>query len=57
MAQEAIKLELIEWVTRLNSKETIYYLKAIKDEVSTHNDWWDDHSDEQKAGIERGLKG
>jgi predicted transcriptional regulator len=56
MTQEAIKLELIEWLTRLNNKETIKYLKAIKDQVSAHGDWWDNLTADQKAGIERGLK-
>lgn len=56
MTQEAIKLELIEWLTRLDNKETISYLKVLKDETSKEGDWWDDLSEVQKAGIERGLQ-
>ena len=56
MTQEAIKLDLIEWLTRLDNKETISYLKVLKDETSKEGDWWDDLSEAQKAGIERGLR-
>lgn len=56
MTQEAIKLELIEWLTRLDNKETINYLKVLKDESSKEGDWWDGLSEVQKAGIERGLR-
>lgn len=56
MGHEAIKLELIEWLTKLEDSETIEYLKIVKDSKSNDNDWWDDLSDIQKKGIERGLK-
>ena len=55
MGHEAVKLELIEWLTKLDDDETIQYLKVVKDSRSGHNDWWDDLSDEQKKGIQRGL--
>lgn len=55
MKHEAIKLELIEWLTKLDAKETIEYLKIVKDSKSNENDWWDDLSELQKQGIERGL--
>ena len=55
MGHEAIKLELIEWLTKLDDNETIEYLKIVKDSRSADNDWWDDLSDAQKQGIERGL--
>jgi len=56
MGQEAIKLELIEWLARLEDDETIDYLKVIKDSKISDKDWWYGLADEQKAGIERGLK-
>ncbi|HZK07602.1 MAG TPA: hypothetical protein VFC92_05330 [Bacteroidales bacterium] len=56
MTQEAIKLELIEWLTKLQSNETIHYLKIIKDSMKEENDWWSSLSSEQISGIERGLK-
>ena len=55
MGHDAIKLELIQWLTKLDNKETIEYLKIVKDSQSANNDWWDDLSDAQKQGIESGL--
>ncbi len=56
MGLEAIKLELIEWLTKLDDQETISYLKVVKDSSSEEGDWWNSLSDHHKAGIERGLK-
>jgi len=56
MGHDAIKLELIEWLSKLEDGETIDYLKIVKDSNVSHNDWWHDLSYEQRAGIERGLK-
>ena len=56
MGHEAIKLELIEWLTKLDDDETIDYLKLVKDAKVSQEDWWYDLNDVQKAGIERGLK-
>ncbi len=55
MGHDAIKLELIEWLTKLEDDNTIEYLKIIKDSDSTE-DWWNELSAEQRQGIERGLK-
>lgn len=56
MEHDAIKLELINWLTKLDDVETLDYLKVVKDACDSKNDWWLDLSDVQKAGIERGLK-
>ena len=56
MGHEAIKLELIEWLTKLEDGETIDYLKIVKDANVSHDDWWQDLTVEQMTGIERGLK-
>ena len=56
MEQDAIKLELIEWLTKLKDNETIEYLKVVKDSKSDNHDWWDDLTSEQKRSIERGLR-
>lgn len=56
MGHEAVKLELIEWLTKLDDNETIEYLKLVKDAKVSHTDWWYDLNNEQKAGIERSLK-
>ncbi len=56
MEQEALKLELIEWLTKLENNETINYLKVLKDSFVGEKDWWFGLSEEQKSGITRGLK-
>ena len=56
MGQEDLKLELIEWIINLEDEETIGYLKTVKDAIVSHEDWGNDLTDEQKSGIERGLK-
>lgn len=55
MGHEAIKLELIQWLTKLEDNETLDYLKVVKDSIGTNRDWWHDLTNEQKSGIERGL--
>ncbi|MDR2815407.1 MAG: hypothetical protein LBB62_01720 [Proteiniphilum sp.] len=56
MGLDAIKLELIEWLIGLEDEDMISYLKAVKESETRHNDYWNDLTDELKAGIERGLK-
>jgi len=54
MTQETVKLELIEWLSTLADSDTLEYLKMIKDS-RTEDDWFKNVSEEEKAGIERGL--
>lgn len=56
MGHEAIKLELIECLAKLEDAQTIEYLKIVKVSKSKNQDWWDDLTNEQKRGIERGIK-
>ena len=56
MRLEAIKLELIEWLTKLEDNDTINYLKIVKDSRINKNDWWNDLTAVQKQGIQKGLK-
>lgn len=56
MGHDAIKLELIQWLAKLDDNETLEYLKIVKDSSRNKTDWWHDLTDEQKTGIERGLK-
>ena len=55
MEHDGLKLELIEWLTKLEDDETIRYLKVVKDSKPSNHSWWDDLSERQKQGIERGL--
>ena len=56
MGHKGLKLELIEWLTKLEDDETIKYLKVVKDSKPEDHNWWDDLDASQKAGIEKGLK-
>ena len=55
MGHDAIKLELMQWLTKIEDRETLEYLKIVKDSRETRSDWWHDLTDEQKKGIDRGL--
>jgi predicted transcriptional regulator len=55
MGNEAIKLELIEWLIKLDDKDILSYLKVVKEAKSISKEWWACLSESQKAGIERGL--
>ena len=50
------KLELIEWLIRLNDNTLIDYLKSIKDSKSSSKDWWDELSQQELESIDRGIK-
>ena len=56
MGHDALKLELIEWLTHLDDDDTITYLKIVKDSSEKGSDWWQDLTSDQKRGIERGLR-
>jgi len=56
MGHDAIKLELIEWLTKLDDDDTLDFLKIVKESREVSQDWWYDLTHEQKLGIERGLK-
>ncbi len=56
MGYETIKLELIEWLTKLQDTNTIEYLKIVKDSRVSGNDWWNDLTEDQKTAIERGIE-
>jgi hypothetical protein len=50
---QAEKLQLIEWLARLNNTTTLKRFIALKKEQE--KDWWDQLSAEEKAEIEEGL--
>jgi CTP:phosphocholine cytidylyltransferase-like protein len=50
------KLELIEWLIKLNDNSIIDYLNSIKDSEKSTKDWWEDLSSEQIKSINRGIK-
>lgn len=50
------KLQLIEWLIKLNDKSIIDYLNTIKDSSTSETDWWDELSEDQMDSIQRGIK-
>ncbi|MCK9269621.1 MAG: hypothetical protein RBR47_07030 [Bacteroidales bacterium] len=50
------KLDLIEWISRLNDSSVIERLRAIKDDYTKSKDWYADLNDQELASINRGLK-
>jgi predicted transcriptional regulator len=50
------KLELIDWISKLNDSAVIETLRSIKENYSKSRDWSADLSNEELASIQRGLK-
>jgi predicted transcriptional regulator len=50
------KLDLIEWISRLNDTSIIDKLRIIKSDYSKSKDWWDTLNKEEIDSINRGLK-
>ena len=50
------KLNLIEWISRLNDTSIIVKLRQIKEDYSKSKDWWDTLKKEEIDSINRGLK-
>ena len=56
MEQETLKLELIQWLSKLENEELLNSLKAIKDNRDSSTDWASELTTEQIDGINRGLR-
>jgi predicted transcriptional regulator len=50
------KLDLIEWITKLNDVSVIKKLHNLKHSYSRSKDWWDSLEREEIESIERGLE-
>lgn len=50
------KLDLIEWISKLNDNSIINKLKQVKEDYSKSKDWWDKLNQEEIDSINRGLK-
>lgn len=53
---QAEKLNLIEWISKLNDISVIEKLKKLKEDYSNSKDWWDALKKEELESINRGLK-
>jgi len=56
MNKQTKKLDLIEWISRLNDSPVIKKLGSIKESYTKSNDWYADLTDLELASINRGLK-
>jgi predicted transcriptional regulator len=55
MANEARRLELMEWVKELEDDATLELLQVLKDSRNLTEDWFDVLSEDERSGIKRGL--
>lgn len=56
MGYDATKLELIEWLSRLEDEETIEYLKIVKESKTSDKDWWEEIPEHVKKGINQSIE-
>jgi predicted transcriptional regulator len=56
MSIQSEKLDLIEWISKLNDTSVIEKLRAIKANYTKSEDWYADLNSEELASIEQGLK-
>jgi hypothetical protein len=52
---QAEKLDLIEWISKLNDNSIIDKLRHIKEDYTKSKDWWKSLNQEEIASINRGL--
>jgi len=50
------KQNLMEWISKLEDESIIEDIKSLKENSSNWKDWWSDLSEEEKKGIEEGLR-
>jgi predicted transcriptional regulator len=50
------KLDLIEWISKINDYSVIEKLRSIKENYAKSKDWYADLDQEELASINRGLK-
>ncbi len=53
---QAEKLDLIEWISKINDSSLISKLRQIKEDYSQSKDWWECLKKEEIDSINRGLK-
>ncbi len=53
---QTAKLDLIEWISRLNDSSVIEKLRQLKEDYSKSKDWRDNMKQEEIESINRGLK-
>ncbi|MEI6139980.1 MAG: hypothetical protein WCP85_11985 [Mariniphaga sp.] len=56
MNAQAVKADIIQWITGLDDQSILLELKKIKELSIEKTDWWDTLSIEERQSIERGLE-
>ncbi len=56
MNAQAVKADIIQWITGLDDQSILLELKKIKEQSTKKIDWWDTISVEERQSIERGLE-
>lgn len=56
MSIQTEKLDLIEWISRLNDSSVIGKLRSIKENYTKSKDWHADLKNQELVSINRGLK-
>lgn len=56
MSIHSEKLDLIEWISKLNDNSVLDKIRSIKDDYLKSEDWWDNLDKEEIESINRGLK-
>ena len=56
-AIDILKRDLIGWLSIQSDPEVLQKFNALKEQVETDTDWWDELTDVEKSKIERGLQG
>ena len=56
MSIQANKLDLIEWISRLNDSLIIGKLIKMKEDYTSSKDWWDSLEQDEIESINRGLQ-
>ena len=53
---ESEKKKIIEWISEIEDESTIEKLKILRDVSVNGSDLWDNLSEEEKKGIDEGIK-
>ncbi|CAN5798670.1 hypothetical protein BH24BAC1_BH24BAC1_41650 [soil metagenome] len=56
MNTQALKNEIMEWISRTNDNSLLKILKSIKDSNAGTTDWFDDLSQEEIDSLNRGIE-
>lgn len=56
MNLQSEKQSLIKWISELEDESVIQDIKIFRENCKNGKDWWIDLSEEEKRGIDEGLK-